>query len=216
MRFHTSFMNGVFSFQTAGEPSSVTSAQLQDFAAHIGLERVCPNRYSYLLALDIFIEFHHGTLSPEEVVREIGFLETDPNKSRTKPAEQFERKPLQGLWHKHYFTAAHVAQNLLNQLAGKKGLMRMLNRICPPDRREVFTEEMADETTFSTTQGPIFERLNANELTGEWIVFTKHGGGNYYLCLAKHTKHSDDDNRLLARITDCCLEQFPFLSDRQI
>jgi hypothetical protein len=54
------------------------------------------------------------------------------------------------------------------------------------------------------------DRARAQELTGEWIVFAKHEGKNYYLCLAGH---DEGDDHIFARISDGCAYEFPFLSD---
>ncbi|MBI3878278.1 MAG: hypothetical protein HY300_20340 [Verrucomicrobia bacterium] len=200
-------MTGTFTFRSGGQEHQVTCEDLLGFAEHIELTKVCPDRWSYLLALDIYMQFHHATVSPEEVVREILFLESDPAKSRTKPAEPFRGPILQGFSHKHYFTSAHLAKNLQNQLAGKK-LTQLLERACGPAQGQPFTQEMANEIVYATTHGAFSERLNANKLTGEWLVFTEHDGANYYLCLGKH---SDDDTQTLNRIHSYCDDQFPFL-----
>jgi hypothetical protein len=50
------------------------------------------------------------------------------------------------------------------------------------------------------------ERSGAQALTGEWIVYAKHNGRNYYLTLGAH----GDDQRILQRVRACC-DEFPKL-----
>jgi predicted transcriptional regulator len=46
-------------------------------------------------------------------------------------------------------------------------------------------------------------------LTGEWIVFAKHEGRNYYLTLATHDKTTHEHER--QQIENICYREFPFL-----
>jgi len=205
--FNVTRMNGTFTYRFGGQEYSVTCHDLHSFAENIGLTKACQDRWSYLLALDIYMQFHHSTVTPEDIVREIYHLETDPSQSRTKASAPFTRAILAGLWHKHYFTAAHVPKNLLNQLSGNK-LTEIIEGACGSDTGQVLNQEMANEIVYATTHGTFSERLNAGRLTGEWIVFTKHNGANYYLCLGMHT---DDDAGTLARVHAYCASQFSFL-----
>lgn len=50
---------------------------------------------------------------------------------------------------------------------------------------------------------------SAGELTGEWIVYARHEGVNYYLCLGKHDSH---DDHLRSHIDGICCKEFPFLT----
>jgi len=199
-------MNGIFTYRIGQEECKVTCEQLHKFADHIGLAKVCPDRWSHLLAFDIYWHFHHGTVTPEEIIREIHFLETDPSKSKTKPAEPFRGSILSGFLHKHYFTAVHLPKNLLNQISGTK-FHQQLQNICGTDETQIPVEDIANKIAYAATHGAISDRLDANKLTGEWVVFKKHQGANYYLCLGKH---SDDDMHLKNRIHLYCIEQFPF------
>lgn len=54
----------------------------------------------------------------------------------------------------------------------------------------------------------MIDRSRNNELKGEWLVYSKVGARNYYLCLATHKE--GDDNIWKNRIKPCLLE-FPEL-----
>jgi hypothetical protein len=63
---------------------------------------------------------------------------------------------------------------------------------CPPSERrtsgdsELITQEMINELVHRVTNEPLEMRDAAKKLTGEWIVFLKQGGKNYYLCVNTH------------------------------
>jgi hypothetical protein len=55
-------------------------------------------------------------------------------------------------------------------------------------------------------------RGNASKLTGDWMVFGKHEGKNYYLELATHhegEKHNAD--KLFEKLRLGCAAEFPFI-----
>lgn len=51
--------------------------------------------------------------------------------------------------------------------------------------------------------------ISKKELRGEWIVFKKHEGKNYYLCLASHY---EDDKTIFEEKLMKCLTEFPELN----
>jgi hypothetical protein len=67
------------------------------------------------------------------VPAEIDYLEGIKPKSRTKKEAQFRKPPLQGFWHKHFFSAKHLIKNVLIRWNmdrdGNKDLMAMISAI---------------------------------------------------------------------------------------
>ncbi|MFC3124332.1 hypothetical protein ACFOD4_04600 [Pseudoroseomonas globiformis] len=47
-------------------------------------------------------------------------------------------------------------------------------------------------------------------LTGEWLIFAKRNGQNYYLCLGIHGEDTSIHRQI---VTGGCLEEFPFHHD---
>lgn len=64
--------------------------------------------------------------------------------------------------------------------------------------------------TRDVVQGNWARLREAERLTGEWIVFAKHEGQNYYLSLATHDKTTHEDLR--RNIDAICCPEFPFLA----
>jgi len=93
--------------------------------------------------------------------------------------------------------------------AGKKGreFSRIVKSRHNPDTN-VPPQEIAANIARDVTQ-LYADRARAQELSGEWIVFAKHEGKNYYLTLAAHY---EGDDQIFARIRDGCVGEFPFLA----
>jgi hypothetical protein len=71
---------------------------------------------------------------------------------------------------------------------------------------------MIHELAHEATEGALRERESQNKLTGEWIVFAKHNGQNYYLTIAKHpTGRAVGDQLIFDEIRSIAYKQFPFL-----
>lgn len=64
------------------------------------------------------------------------------------------------------------------------------------------------EWVHRVTHEPLKARDSAGKLTGEWIVYAKHGGRNHYLCCNTHNAR---DQFIYDRIVQHCLRDFPDL-----
>lgn len=117
----------------------------------------------------------------------------------TKTATPFQRAPLIGLWHKHYFTAAYVPKNLTK----RKPLNDLVGAVTGVGGA---TPTIA--TIAMTIHRSVVEMDENGKLTGEWMVFLPRAGTNYYLCCGKH---NDDEQKLLDRIIKECTRDFPSL-----
>ena len=69
---------------------------------------------------------------------------------------------------------------------------------------------LAHELTFSAFQ----ERIDQDSGTGEWLIFSKHKGRNYYLSIASHSKTHEGDKKLYEFIKNYCYSEFPFLFEK--
>ena len=55
---------------------------------------------------------------------------------------------------------------------------------------------------------PIEIKSISNEITGEWVVFHKHEGANYYLTFALHTETNDEIHKRV--VIACEFDNLPF------
>ena len=195
-----------------GSDEVVTSQQLEQYAELYGIPQLIPGRYSDLLLLDLYLSEKNIGLSPEQVVQEIKSLETG-SQSYMKPPTQFTRKPLKGLWHKHFLmvTPSSMAHNILNEL-GKHGTKRAAEAAFHPSKGEKVTPEMLNDFVNQVVEAPIQNRSDRASLTGEWLICAKHNGENYYLCIANH-KHGENnsDEHVAKRLEAVCCREFEWL-----
>jgi hypothetical protein len=188
--------------------------EIETLVRMVGLDDIAPRRHSALFALSIFGEFKVGRLNPFRLGQEIKALESG-EANGLKPPIQSRHLPLKGLWHKHYMQPS-LRSAALNVQHGLKEFG------IPFFQQKIREAEAAEELRFVSPEHvkPIvtdlvegnWKRLQAaDKITGEWIVFAKYNGENYYLALATHDKSTHDDLR--RRIDAICCREFPFLNN---
>ena len=131
--------------------------------------------------------------------------------------ETFKHMPLRGLWKAHF--DADYGRNIIEHWGLRFENSPKHAKLCA----DVAAEEEADPSAYGwqgrlahrLTVGGLEERARQGKLTGEWIVFGKHDDRNYYLCIAKHTSTTDEDNALYSTIQHYCAPAFPFLFDHR-
>lgn len=153
------------------------------------------------------------------VLEEIDALEgLRPASRPTKEVEQFKHPPLFPLWHKHFFASRHVLRNTgdrwgISRGQGNRDLDALLTEIATKygDDPSTWQGKLAERFTVDG----LFDRADAGRLTGDWIIFGKHGGKNYYLDLAIHEEGRGLANaeRLMHKLQAGSQAEFPFLFD---
>lgn len=187
-----------------GSSEEINNQTLKKFAESLGLNEIAPNRYSNLFVLDLYIWNKYEGHEPFLVINEIKVLEGFTTRRETKKASKFNNPPLKGLWHKHFFDAHYVAQNLLNNL----------HQNFEKDWKDIFKDdpiilpEKMNRFVSRITREALETKAKNGNLTGEWIIFAKHKKQNFYLSLGRHTQ---GDDVIFKRIKDNVFPQFPFL-----
>jgi len=185
-----------------------------EFATLIGLDEIAPGRVSSLLVRQLRDELLNRELNPNRVIQEISALESgDP--SALKAPVQNKFPPLKGLWHQHYAEPGvpSIAMNLL------KGLNR---HGMPYVSEQVKASQASGEIRYVTPEdvpaivddiisGNLRRLAQESKLTGEWLIFAKHQGENFYLSLATHDKETHESVR--QNIDQVCCREFDFLAD---
>ncbi len=189
--------------------------EIIDFARAMAIDTVAPDRISILFLVQLYTNtVVLRRMNPAKIIREIKALEGDERMSRTKPLQPFKHPPLKGLWHKHYLAegVGSMARNLQNGLK-KDGLPWFEKRIQEAEKTKnetYLTEIDVKALVDDAIHGNWLRRSEANELTGEWIIYAQYEGKNYYLCLGQH---DSGDEYLRKQIDDACCLQFPFLTN---
>lgn len=197
-----------YTAQLKGRQIKLTDRQLSAFReAYIGNSELA-KRMSELIWFDMYVLDAEFGVSPHDILSAIRELEAGETQKRgIKPATQFKKLPLKGLWHKHFFSAHFLVANIIRGL-GRNGLEKLVNEVMDPKKSPVITQEMINELAHRVTREPVEMRDAAKKLTGEWIVFLKHGGRNYYLCI---NTHNAGDQFVYGRIMAHCVRDFPDL-----
>ncbi|KQZ35115.1 hypothetical protein [Duganella sp. Root1480D1] len=198
-----------FNLHLNGSKIKVEPEELAKYAAAKGLEELIPGRYSSLFVFNLMNLERVFLIDASPVIKEIMQLEGLGDGLQMKPATEFRGSQLKGLWHQHFFVVhpSAMAHNIQNHL-GKHGLERLVAKMLPLG--EVVTEAALNALTNAIVTESLEKRANAQKLTGEWIVFAKQHGKNYYLSIETHQQ---SDERVASNLRIACLPQFPFLSE---
>lgn len=145
------------------------------------------------------------------VLRELDYLEGFRESSSTKEEKPFKHGRLRSFWHKHYFAPRHLMRNLGERWGirndGNHDLLKMLHHVAKlhgddPDRWPAEVEYRLFVDGFNDRA--------ARGLTGNWIIYAKHEGLNYYLDLAVHEEGRDQDC-LYRKLRAGSVVDFPFV-----
>ena len=176
---------------------------------YLKMQRVDKSRLSALIQSQILALLNSG--SADRVVEELAFLEGN-GITQTKVAREFKKR-LKGFWHKHYSSSRFIGKNLMNAWEmDKESSLKFEKMALEVSAVSIKESGVDDLKQFCSNLAMKFvggyeKKSNLMKLTGEWIVFKKHEGVNYYLTLANH---SEEDERVLKRIL-LCEKQFSFL-----
>jgi len=190
-------------------------AEIEWLRAATRLDQIVPGRYSNLLLLNLFCGWKSGFVDPSKVTHEIELLE-GREKGGFKPPVQNKHPPLKGLWHKHYPRQGlrSLCINLEHGL-NKYGIPLLEQKaagIKAASEARYLTAEIKrdiNELIDDAIDGNRNRLKKQQQLTGEWILFAKHEGKNYYLDIATHDKSTHDHVR--KNIEAICYSEFPFL-----
>jgi hypothetical protein len=199
-------------FQATYSDGSDAMSDLLAFAKAIGLESATSGRYSVLLLLQLFGATKSGMLNPAKVVSQIRTLEGAEIGHGLKAATPFKHPPLQGLWHQHYLEGG-VRSMAINIRKGLRrfGLPWVQQRVADAKasgEKRYFTVADVPQIANDAVASNWVRLKQHSALTGEWIVFAKYEGNNYYLSIAEH---KSDHLSLRAQIDAICVKEFSFL-----
>jgi hypothetical protein len=174
-------------------------------------------RISIALAFRL-INLSNSQFSPFAVIDEMDYLENIRNFSRTKEEAQFDKPPLFPFWHKHFFSAQHLLKNIGIRWSldnkGNKDLNKLIQRVAAQygEDPEFWPGYLIRELVV----GGFIERAERG-LTGDWLIYAKHEGRNYYLDLATHEEGLDANvNTFFNKLKNGSKSEFPFLFPKEL
>lgn len=195
------------------DAQGVPEVDLKEFARLIGLEQIAPGHYSSLLIANLLGGALSGWQNPASIVREIELLELGELGQFKKPIQN-RHPPLKGLWHKHYMQDG-LASFAINVQKGLKayGMPFFEQKVQEAkEARELryLTPEDVPALVNDIVSGNRQRLADQQALSGEWIIFAKHEGRNYYLTIARHDIATHE--RVREQIDQVCCVEFPFLA----
>jgi hypothetical protein len=200
--------------QDGNDISEQISAEFEGIVQATRLEQIASGRISLLFLLSFFGAYKAGRINPFQLAREIEALERDET-TGLKPPIRNLHPPLKGLWHKHYMQPgmASLAMNIQHGLKqfGIPYLAQKVREAQDAGEERYFTIDDIAPMANDAVQGNWQRLREAKRLTGEWIIFAKHEGLNYYLTLATHDKTTHEHER--QQIENICYREFPFLEE---
>lgn len=173
------------------------------------------SRVSRLLVAQLSSVSKHRTFNSFSVTDVIQKLEGVGRNGCEKREDIFKYLPLKGFWKAHFFDARFLTKNLVNHWGLEREDSPKFDALCS----RVAAEEEKNPSPHGW-QGRLAHELTIcgyekkamrKKLTGEWIIFSKHEGKNYYLCIAKHSTSKEDDEKIYAGIKKLCEPEYPFL-----
>ncbi len=187
--------------------------EISSFIDISSLERAAPGRYSRLLVLHLYGALKAGRINPQQVIREINALEGIGPKSQLKPPIQNKYPPLKGLWHKHYLDSGmrSHAMNIKKALDayGMPYAEQKVEEARVANELRYFTADDIKAITHDVVHNNYTRLAEDEAIAGEWLIFAKHEGKNYYLCIGTHDKSNHE--MLRQQIDALCCFEFPFL-----
>jgi hypothetical protein len=197
-----------FHLNINGRKVGVEPAELEKYAASVRLHELIPGRYSALFVFNLMNLERIFNIDTAPVIKQIMHLEGQGSGLQMKPATEFRGEHLKGLWHQHFFVVhpSALAHNIQNHL-GKDGLEKLVSEHLPMG--ETVTASMLNALSHAIVTESLEERADAEKLTGEWIIFAKDNGKNYYLSIETHEQR---DEQIANNLRVACLPEFPFIS----
>jgi len=189
---------------------SFTLSELSTIKFNVTDGRSYAERISFALAIRL-VQHSADAIA---ILNEIDHLEGLNPHTATKPASQFRRQPLHPFWHKHFFAPRHILRNVGDRWRltheGNKDLDNLIGQIA--DHHGHVESKWPRILAHKLVIGGFEDRAEAKRLTGDWIIFAKYEGNNYYLDLATHTEGCDGE-KLMSKLRDGCKSEYPFLFD---
>lgn len=172
-------------------------------------------RVSLCMAVQLYGR-HYGRDDYYPILDELDALEGRWRRRSTKEEAQFKCAPLAPFYHKHYFSAKHMVTNLGVRWGvheGRQGNRDLLSMIeCVAIDCGETPAEWQSKLSYEFVMAAYVERAQQRRLTGDWIIFHKHNGENYYLAVVDHcVRGRENDQSLYDWLHMSCAWEYPFL-----
>ncbi|MCK0769983.1 hypothetical protein [Chromohalobacter canadensis] len=192
---------------------SLSREDLEEFAANdLGFYGLDISRISSIFIAQVMQMQANKVINTHQILDEVKFLEGLKEVSSTQTASAFNREPLKGLMKKHFTDARFIMKNLGAhfgyEFGGNENLKEVINKAFANNKSGYIDDEFIKFMAHESTVGAFQKRVEKKKVSGEWIVFKKYNGENYYLTLAAH---DEGDENIYSRACDAYDLDFEFL-----
>lgn len=176
--------------------------------AFVGLDL---SRLSTLLLAQSYSSEINRVFNISDITHPIKVLEGLVSFDSTGPADQFNHPPLKGLYKKHFSSPRFLGKNLRNFIRSKEGgqhFNRVWEEAAKVSNSQYINETFTKYIARHMVVDPIAMKSASNRMTGEWVVFHRHDGANFYLTIAFHGETNDQIYEKV--VLACESDDFPF------
>lgn len=197
----------------------VTREEVAHFTENdIGFYGVDVSRISQFLKIQLTAFGKHGPYCSSNLTGIIQGLENVEGHPPPRRSDAFTEEPLKGLWKSHFFDPLFMVHNVFNHWEIHKKKSKKFDHLVQQVQQEesLHPSKVGWQGRFANAF--FVDGLNARSqepegLTGEWIIYAKHQGQNYYLCASKHTtRNSAQERQLHVFISTVLKEEFPHVT----
>lgn len=192
---------------------SLTSEQIQAIKQEAVYGHPYADRVSLVLAMHLLTN-RDARQDYFPILDELNYLEGINPTTRTKPERKFQMGVISFLFHKHYSSAGHICRNLRDQLdfnnEGENVHDYFTETITAIIREHGENPDIWPGALVHALVIGGYQDHARRGFTGDWIVFGKYKGQNYYLSLATHAEGRNSEH-LLERLRQNCEAEFPFI-----
>jgi hypothetical protein len=172
-------MSGTYTHQSPNSSFTVSQRELAEFSKRFPETATFSNRIAELFWFNLYALEKDQGVDPNDVLREV--LALEEGKPTFRKPTPFEREPLNGLMHTHWFSARFVPHNIVYELRAD-GIRNAAETFFPNGLVETDAiRDFADAITYA----PFEQRQARGGLTGEWIIYAAEDQ-TYYLCCCSH------------------------------
>lgn len=187
--------------------------QLHEFKRQVTWNRPYADRISLGFALQM-VQAWTTLRESHHILDVIDELEGARPRLVLRSEAQFRHSPLHPFWHVHWTAPRHMLRNIgihwnLTGKGKRDSLTPMLQEVAKSHGHD--PERWPGIVAYRLAIDG-YKKRAARGLTGDWIIYGKHEGRNYYVALATHNEGEGENAVKLSRkLKDGSAVEFPFL-----
>ncbi|MBS9443780.1 hypothetical protein EAE89_19490 [Photorhabdus heterorhabditis] len=166
------------------------------------------SRISSVFIAQVMQLYYGRVINIFNIIDRVKSLEGIMESSCIKDEGVFLYEPLKGLMKAHFTNARFIFKNIKNQWGSDKYMGKTINKAFHNNKSEYVDDDLINYISYQLAIGAYDKKIKGKAITGEWIIFQKYQGKNYYLTLGYH---SEGDKNIYKRVCVAYEQDFSFL-----